>query len=555
MSYSQVPIVDQEATTPQTITPQAQKNVAFNNPESNQSPSNDSSARNRWISRANRSRTNLDEVPVESRLQQHAEIIRIPRAHQYLDLSKTNSDSSSVSSEQKSARKIRSHGSEGGEGNSEGEKRSSDDIIKQLSRLDLFVDLVWVGIIANLSATYSKQAFFEVGIEPGLALLEFILLFIPIWRIWDHLRAYYIDFYTDDILQRMLMTWILVLSVCYGINAPYAFVQEGENSLTLLITIYLIARGTFLAANLIQCIFIPFLRRKFIFSVCAITISTGLWVAAIYVSYPAKIALLILANAVEHPIDIFLASPTADRILTPGWKRNPDTAHYVERHEGFFIIILGEGVFRLIEGSPSGLGLNHKTGSVLLALIMYYLLHWLYFNGDRTKRFVHALKRTWWKPLLWQSAHFILFASLLILAASTLFLIEFEDSPLELDPEPPTEIKRAEEPLTPQAKANLYAIWSASISLAISLFCMTCIALLNRPLDGPKTLLVNSRWVRLMFRLPVIVVIVCLPVIRGMNGRWWVSATVLLLYPLFLYEWVSGLETGWKFIESKGDEE
>lgn len=84
---------------------------------------------------------------------------------------------------------------------------------------------------------------------------------------------------------------------------------------------------------------------------------------------------------------------------------------------------------------------------------------------------------------------------------------------------------------------------------------MTCIALLNRPLDGPKTLLVNSRWVRLMFRLPVIVVIVCLPVIRGMNGPWWIGATVLLLYPLFLYEWVSGLETGWKFIESKGGEE
>jgi len=76
--------------------------------------------------------------------------------------------------------------------------------------------------------------------------------------------------------------------------------------------------------------------------------------------------------------------------------------HYVDRHEGFFIIILGEGVFRLIEGSPSGLGLNGKTGTVLTVVFLYYLLHWQYFNGDHSKDFIHALRRTWWKPVLWQ---------------------------------------------------------------------------------------------------------------------------------------------------------
>jgi low temperature requirement protein LtrA len=131
-------------------------------------------------------------------------------------------------------------------------------------------------------------------------------------------------------------------------------------------------------------------------------ITTGLWVLVLFIPYPHKIILLALANAVEHPVAVFLASPTADRLLANNIKRNPDVDHCVDRHEGFFIIILGEGVFRLIEGSPSGMGLNAQTGTVLTALLSYYMLHWLYFNGDQSKEYVHALRRTWWKPVLWQ---------------------------------------------------------------------------------------------------------------------------------------------------------
>jgi low temperature requirement protein LtrA len=197
--------------------------------------------------------------------------------------------------------------------------------------------------------------------------------------------------------------WILILSVLYGINAPYAFSPDnGANSLKLLLSIYLIIRGSFLAAQLLQCVFVPFLRRQFLFRLVSSMVPGALWLTAIFTSYPTKLVFLALANAVEQPIDIYLASPLGDRLLPDGWKKTPDVDHCVERYEGFFIIILGEGVFRLIEGSPSGMGLNHATGIVLTALLMYYVLHWLYFNGDQSKEFIHALRRNWWKPVLWQ---------------------------------------------------------------------------------------------------------------------------------------------------------
>jgi low temperature requirement protein LtrA len=136
---------------------------------------------------------------------------------------------------------------------------------------------------------------------------------------------------------------------------------------------------------------------------CSGIIPFGLYIGALYVPYPSKIALLVLVNVVEQPLAIFQASPFGERLLAPsGFKRTVNIDRYIERYEGFFIIILGEGVFRLIEGSPSGMGITKRSGTVVTTLMLYYVLHWLYFNGDQSKQFVHALRRTWWKPILWQ---------------------------------------------------------------------------------------------------------------------------------------------------------
>jgi hypothetical protein len=100
-----------------------------------------------------------------------------------------------------------------------------------------------------------------------------------------------------------------------------------------------------------QCLFLPILRRQLLFEICASSIPFGLYIGAIFASYPAKIVLLFIGNAAEHPIAIFVASPWGDRLLLPkGVKKVVDIDRFIERYEGFFIIILGEGVFRLIEG-------------------------------------------------------------------------------------------------------------------------------------------------------------------------------------------------------------
>lgn len=143
-----------------------------------------------WISHSKKNQTNLDEVIVDTRARRHAAIFQRPHAVLFETHDDSNesgvaitSRTSSNTSSQKDAK--------------DSEERSTGNVAKQLRRLDLFVDVLWVGIIANLSGTFGEQAFSNSGVRTSSAVIEFILLFLPIWRIWDHLRSYTTQFYLE----------------------------------------------------------------------------------------------------------------------------------------------------------------------------------------------------------------------------------------------------------------------------------------------------------------------------------------------------------------------
>lgn len=84
---------------------------------------------------------------------------------------------------------------------------------------------------------------------------------------------------------------------------------------------------------------------------------------------------------------------------------------------------------------------------------------------------------------------------------------------------------------------------------------MTIIALLNRPLDKSKTLIVNSRWIRLAPRVPAIAVLICLPLFDNLSGAGWCGGVTTTLYVVFLWEYFAGMEKNWTVMEPKDGEE
>lgn len=95
------------------------------------------------------------------------------------------------------------------------------------------------------------------------------------------------------------------------------------------------------------------------------------------------------------------------------------------------------------------------------------------------------------------------------------------------------------------------AKWIASSTLAIILFNQTKIALLNRPLDGPHTLKVNSRYLRLTPRVVAGIVVLCLPISRQMDGGLYIGIVSLLLIPVLIWEWTASLDYGGGLVEPK----
>ena len=269
-----------------------------------------------------------------------------------------------------------------------------------LGRFELFIDLIWVGIISNLAEHFSDQSFgTDSTLSPGDAFLEFIVLFVIAWRIWKDLQEFMGKYHTNDLVERLVVVWILVLATMYGNNAPYLF-DDGERS-NVAIVIFLVVQASFIVVESVCAVFLPSLRRQIAFRVLFSGLTLALWIPALFSPYYLKAGLAYAAIFSEYLVAAFMDTPLAERLIKKKRPENLDLDHWVERIQDFYIIILGEGVMSLIKGSPLGHGITDQAGTGVLALLAYYVLSGFYFNGDQSRRYVHAVRRTWWRKTLW----------------------------------------------------------------------------------------------------------------------------------------------------------
>jgi len=96
----------------------------------------------------------------------------------------------------------------------------------------------------------------------------------------------------------------------------------------------------------------------------------------------------------ESLIPLLIESPLGQRFLKSKGRKAIDADHFTDRYQSFFLIIVGEGVFLIIKNGPLGYGVTDRYGAGANALIIYYLLAMIYFNGDQSKRYIHSIKRT-----------------------------------------------------------------------------------------------------------------------------------------------------------------
>ena len=269
-----------------------------------------------------------------------------------------------------------------------------------LGRFELFIDLIWVGIISNLAERFSDEAFdLESTSSEGANVFEFIVTFLIAWRIWKDLQEFMTKYHTNDLVERLFVLWIIILAMLYGNNASYLF--NGPESSNLAIIIFLVIQCSFVVVETAYSIYIPALRKQLVLRAALLVLVLPLWIPATFLTYPTRAVLVFAAIVLGYWTAAFMTTPLAERLLKQDHSESFDADHWVERIQDFYIIVLGEGVLSLIKGSPLGKGITYQAGTGVLALLAYYVLSAFYFNGDQSRRYVHAVRRTWWRRLLW----------------------------------------------------------------------------------------------------------------------------------------------------------
>lgn len=419
-------------------------------------------------------------------------------------------------------------------------------------RFELFIDLIWVGIIGNLADSFSEEAFSDESDTPvGRAVGNFILLFVTAWRLWKFLQLFMSRYHTNDLVERFFVVWILILALLYGNNAPYLLIS-GPNQSDLAIIVYIIARVSFMFIETVYSYYIPWLRRGMVVRAIFSLPLTALWVGMVFVPKGKQIFMLIAVNVLEFLLEWAASAPFLAHFLREERAKAIDPDHWIERIREFFTIILGEGVLNLIRGSPLGCGLNQTSGNGISVLIVYYALIGFYYIGDQSRRYIHPVKRAWWRKELWQMLHVVLFHTLLILGVGMTFLLQHGSVSAVVKMKGEEEAGTREEPSEEDKvlASHMYtAKWVVSTALATTLAMQTLIAILSKSLDGQQVMKVNNRYLRLLPRGLAIVVIVCLPIEKKMEASLYILIVMLVTLVVLVWEFTAGLDYGGGFLE------
>lgn len=264
--------------------------------------------------------------------------------------------------------------------------------------LNLFIDLLWVGIVSNISYNFVTTAF-QPGGSWGYALLEFAVLFRTAFSFWSYIRKFLNNFFNKDFTQSVFLTWVLVLALFFGNQTSYFLDPAGG---TWLIATFLTAKASFILIEAFYCVYIPSLRREFLLTFLISIPVAALWGASIAVAWPVQAALILPAVLFESVVASIITLPLGDWFLRGAPKKALDPDNFVDRLQGFFIIVLGEGVYALVSGNDWGVGLSAQVVFAIEALIVYYSLFWLFFTGDQTKTYIHAIYRNRYMSLAFQ---------------------------------------------------------------------------------------------------------------------------------------------------------
>jgi len=234
--------------------------------------------------------------------------------------------------------------------------------------LQLFFDLVYVAILVELGNRLA-------GNLDLLGVVEFALLFIPIWWSWLEFVNYGRQYPVDDIGQRILTVVYMTVMLLLAFEI-HALTESGA-------TIFILTYGLskFILALMYGRAWFLYPAYRHLTSYRAVVfVAVGfVWILIAFVA-PSNIWLWALPIALEIllPLFIQMVQRTTARLELP----SPAIKHHfaINRFGELTIIVLGEFFIKLVTSSAGRelTAINYLMGAGLLAISVS--LWWLYFD-------------------------------------------------------------------------------------------------------------------------------------------------------------------------------
>lgn len=278
------------------------------------------------------------------------------------------------------------------------------NIHRNVTWLELFFDLFFVVAIASLahqlSADYSK-------------VLEFVMLFIPVWWIWIGFTFYNERFETEGLENRVFIFLLMIPIACMAIFAHHALKENFTNYVLSyaagrIIIAFLWARAAYWSK--------PF-RAAGIRSIIGFTIAIVLCLLAATMEGDLKFTIFGVALFVD------LAAPftaVAQQAKLP----KLSTSKLPERFGLFTIIVLGEMVVGVIGGME---GSHHVTVDLIARVVLGVGIGigfwWVYFDFVARRPFHPNMSITY----AWSYLHMPLVMGYIIVGAGLLGAVKAEE--------------------------------------------------------------------------------------------------------------------------------
>lgn len=190
--------------------------------------------------------------------------------------------------------------------------------------------------------------------------------------------------------------------------------------------------------------------------------------------------------------------------------------HIMERLTLLTLVILGEAIMNTTYHGffdaplSESAGWNHRFGRACFAVIVSFMLCFVYFDADASRTFVHALRRHFFPSTLYTIVHFPLTVALIVMSSSLTELI-------------------------PNAEVDQGMEWYYSGSLAVALCCIAFLGATHASLDQRGTSLLN-RETRILARLVVAIIFALLPLKSDWRTIDYLAVHACLLIVLVAFE-------------------